>query len=427
MIERPTRRITACLVAVTFALASSAGLAQRYSPGAGGDDRYDGYDRSGRGDRYEGSDRSGSDDGYDGYDRPGSGDPYGEARPPEGRRYADSDSDGYDHYREDDGYERSPSYRERRYAESDPADHRDWSRRERYEASPGTAEPDDEYAYPAPSGHYAMADPRRYTGRMRWRQQPEPAPRDSSEAPGLVVPSPQDAAPNSVGMGQSSPAPKEETPAAASSAWANAPAAANPETGAELLPQGSQAEAAPLTAQTLPQATGANGALNDTAPAAVALAAPADVARPALSASPRPLDAPASATNGELAPVPAAKLAVAPGGGSATTAPEGKEASAMLAPSAPVPHAARAGLVAAGSGTDTPLATCSAAVERGKYHVSAVDSAASAADGWEIKGRTSEGLNFTCQIDGKGQVSLLDFDDLVQSSAQGARGGDPGH
>ena len=98
----------------------------------------------------------------------------------------------------------------------------------------------------------------------------------------------------------------------------------------------------------------------------------------------------------------------------AAAAPGASEELPALIDAAPAPMAKTASAVPA-LAKDAPLATCDQAVKGERFTVSKVDSAVTLGDGWEVRGHTNDGLNFTCRTNGKGQIALLDIDDLASN------------
>lgn len=413
MVRMPFKAATACVVAGAIALVSSTALAQRYWPE---EERYyrgpfDGYGDEGRDPEPDFADTTEWDpvDYERRYAEPGIQDQeWGRRTPIEpAARYGKFD-------------EKESAYRSAMPARQAWGGHRSDDDFAPLEEPLGESTPLADSLRDAPSDHslalsgqvrqhYGLANPPRMSRHLPPQPGSEPetageadraeftawpaeataplsalsfeAPTSNEAAPSSELAAALPAAPGDVGSAQSLLTETDQTPAAALSNAAGVPGAEAPQSAAALLPDAVAEAPAPL----VDAASGAPP--RSAAPeAAAALMGPTSVATPAPSAVVRPL----------LTPAPAVA--------------ENLPALAAVPPS-PTPMA---GLAASGTGNDTPLATCTGAVEHEKYHVSAVESAATFGPGWEVKGRTKEGLNFTCQLDGKGQVSLLDLDDLAR-------------
>ena len=63
-----------------------------------------------------------------------------------------------------------------------------------------------------------------------------------------------------------------------------------------------------------------------------------------------------------------------------------------------------------GSGIDSAVERCSNEVSRGSGRVQAVDSINRDGDGWRVQGRTGNGQQFTCSVDGNGQIRNVQVD-----------------
>ena len=63
-----------------------------------------------------------------------------------------------------------------------------------------------------------------------------------------------------------------------------------------------------------------------------------------------------------------------------------------------------------GSGIDAAVSTCTSEVARGSARVDGVDSVNRDGDGWRVQGRTGNGGQFTCSVDGSGRIRNVTVD-----------------
>ena len=56
------------------------------------------------------------------------------------------------------------------------------------------------------------------------------------------------------------------------------------------------------------------------------------------------------------------------------------------------------------AGVDSAVGRCTKEVSRGSNHGTSVASINRDGDGWRVQGRTGEGAEFTCSVDGNGQI-----------------------
>ena len=63
-----------------------------------------------------------------------------------------------------------------------------------------------------------------------------------------------------------------------------------------------------------------------------------------------------------------------------------------------------------GSGIDAAVRICTNEVTRGSARVDGVDAVNRDGDGWRVQGHTASGGNFTCAVDGSGQIRNVQVD-----------------
>ena len=63
-----------------------------------------------------------------------------------------------------------------------------------------------------------------------------------------------------------------------------------------------------------------------------------------------------------------------------------------------------------GNGIDAAVRACTSEVARGSTRVDGVDSVNRDGDGWRVQGRTGNGGQFTCSVDGAGRIRNVNVD-----------------